>query len=274
MIGSPSNKALLREAGLLAAEGEQAGANDLVIAVRAADEAAGARSASFSTRCPERRPPHGKPAARSQPGHARWMRCRGANLALISVPGEFAARRGAQGARTPACTRSCSLPACRSRRSARSSCLAREKGLLLMGPGLRHRAHRRHADRVRQRRAARRHRHRLGLGHRAAGSVVPDRAPGRRRVARHRRRRPRPRRARRRARHARGHRRARAAMPPPRSIVLISKPPAPSVAAQVLERLAALPEDERGVLSRAGQAWPCAHVAGRGRDGGERHDRR
>ena len=31
MIGSPSNKALLREAGLLAAEGEQAGANDLVV---------------------------------------------------------------------------------------------------------------------------------------------------------------------------------------------------------------------------------------------------
>ena len=35
MIGSPSNKALLREAGLLAAEGEQADANDLVIALRA-----------------------------------------------------------------------------------------------------------------------------------------------------------------------------------------------------------------------------------------------
>ena len=41
MIGSPSNKALLREAGLLAAEGEQAGVNDLVIAVRAANEKAG-----------------------------------------------------------------------------------------------------------------------------------------------------------------------------------------------------------------------------------------
>jgi len=34
MIGSPSNKALLREAGLLAPEGENATANDLVIAVR------------------------------------------------------------------------------------------------------------------------------------------------------------------------------------------------------------------------------------------------
>src|SRR5687768_18453064 len=36
MIGSPSNKALLRNADLLAPEGEQATPNDLVIAVRGA----------------------------------------------------------------------------------------------------------------------------------------------------------------------------------------------------------------------------------------------
>ena len=40
MIGSPSNLALMREAALLAAEGEAASANDLVIAVRANDEGA------------------------------------------------------------------------------------------------------------------------------------------------------------------------------------------------------------------------------------------
>ena len=41
MIGTPSNKALLREAGLLAAEGEEAGPDDLVIAVRASEHRAG-----------------------------------------------------------------------------------------------------------------------------------------------------------------------------------------------------------------------------------------
>ena len=90
MIGSPSNKALLREAGLLAAEGEQAGANDLVIALRAVRRAPWAGSASFRTRCPERRQSVGDAASRPQPGHARSTRCRSANLALISVPGEFA----------------------------------------------------------------------------------------------------------------------------------------------------------------------------------------
>jgi len=47
MIGTPSNKALMREAGLLAADGEPAGANDLIIALRAADAAAAARPAAY-----------------------------------------------------------------------------------------------------------------------------------------------------------------------------------------------------------------------------------
>ena len=42
MIGSPSNKALMRDAGLLAAQGEHASTNDLVIAVRANNAAAAA----------------------------------------------------------------------------------------------------------------------------------------------------------------------------------------------------------------------------------------
>ena len=40
MIGTPSNLEIMREAGLLAPTGEAAGPNDLVLAVRAADEAA------------------------------------------------------------------------------------------------------------------------------------------------------------------------------------------------------------------------------------------
>ena len=39
MIGTPSNKALLRDAGLLAADGERAEPNDLIIAVRGAKAA-------------------------------------------------------------------------------------------------------------------------------------------------------------------------------------------------------------------------------------------
>ena len=42
MIGSPSNRELLRGAGLLAKEGEAATPNDLIIAVLAHDERSGA----------------------------------------------------------------------------------------------------------------------------------------------------------------------------------------------------------------------------------------
>jgi FdrA protein len=92
MIGSPSNKGLLREAGLLAAEGEQAGANDLVIAVRASDETAGRRALESATKLMETKEgglPGGSPHARTLSGALEAMPQ--ANLALISVPGEFAA---------------------------------------------------------------------------------------------------------------------------------------------------------------------------------------
>src|SRR5205085_8713763 len=50
MIGSPSNKALLRDAGLLAAAGEGATPNDLVIAIRAADARAADAAAQAAAR--------------------------------------------------------------------------------------------------------------------------------------------------------------------------------------------------------------------------------
>jgi FdrA protein len=91
MIGTPANKALLREAGLLAAEGEAAGVNDLVIAVRT-DAESEARAAFESAR--QVLASQEKSAA---PGHARSLSgalqaLPGANLALVSVPPEFAAR--------------------------------------------------------------------------------------------------------------------------------------------------------------------------------------
>jgi FdrA protein len=89
MIGSPSNKALLRDAGLLAPEGDQATANDLVIAVRGQ----GAREAMESalellSQKAEGAPP-GLPRARSLRSALDMLPQ--ANLALVSVPGEFAA---------------------------------------------------------------------------------------------------------------------------------------------------------------------------------------
>jgi FdrA protein len=92
MIGSPSNKSLLRDAGLLAAEGEQAGANDLLIAVRASDERAGrAAIDSALTLLTERNDLQAQsfPRARTLLGALEALPQ--ANLALISVPGEFAA---------------------------------------------------------------------------------------------------------------------------------------------------------------------------------------
>src|SRR5436190_12260578 len=83
MIGTPSNKALLREAGLLAADGETAEPNDLVVAVRGADvapalEAALEMLAEKPVPSTERRAGSLRRAMELEPQ---------ANLALISVPG-------------------------------------------------------------------------------------------------------------------------------------------------------------------------------------------
>lgn len=92
MIGTPANLAILRDAGLLAPEGESATPNDLVVAVRSADaEAAHAAldhgerllSSSFKS-------PGGQAASSSRGLEAALELLPEANLALISVPGAFA----------------------------------------------------------------------------------------------------------------------------------------------------------------------------------------
>jgi FdrA protein len=129
MIGSPSNKALLREARLLAPQGEAAGANDLVIAVRAADEGAAqaalAAAADLLAEKPQA-PAAGLPRVHSL-AEAR------ANLALISVPGDFAAAeaRKALDAGLHAMVFSSGVPLEEELALKR---LAAERGLLLMGP--------------------------------------------------------------------------------------------------------------------------------------------
>jgi FdrA protein len=93
MIGSTTNKKLMRDAALLDHNGEAAGPNDLVLAVRAdsADTAEGAFKEA--TRLLE-----GPTTSTAKTG--QWhpktfdtalQQLPGANLALISVPGEFAA---------------------------------------------------------------------------------------------------------------------------------------------------------------------------------------
>lgn len=94
MIGSNTNKALMKEAGLFNDDGDQAGPGDLVIAVRAKDVAAAeAALAEAEKRLNE------KPVVGSKGGQPECPKsldsalklAPDSNVALISVPGEFAA---------------------------------------------------------------------------------------------------------------------------------------------------------------------------------------
>jgi FdrA protein len=132
MIGSPSNKALLRSAGLLSPEGEQATANDLVIAVRGpqASEAL-SRALELLSERPDQAGSSALPRARSLAGALEALPR--ANLALISIPGEFAAfeARRALERGLHVLVFSDNVPL---EDEAALKHLARQKGLLLMGP--------------------------------------------------------------------------------------------------------------------------------------------
>ena len=91
MMGTPANRALLAQAGLLAAEGEAAGPVDLVIAVvaeeaGAAEAAAAAAAAALAGRRPA--PAGGTPPPRTLAAALRALP--DASLALVSVPGAYA----------------------------------------------------------------------------------------------------------------------------------------------------------------------------------------
>jgi FdrA protein len=93
LMATPSNKDLLEQSGLLTAEAAKAGPNDLVIAVRtesmAAADAALAESERFLGAKQRRLEAAGRAAPRTLESAKRHLS--GANLALISVPGAFAA---------------------------------------------------------------------------------------------------------------------------------------------------------------------------------------
>jgi FdrA protein len=134
MIGTPSNRELLRGAGLLAPEGEEAGANDLVIAVRAQDQRSAKDAMESALRFLSEKEPNktaNLPSARSLAGALEVLP--GANLALISVPGEFAAleARKALGRGLHALIFSDNV-ALEDELALKQ--LARSRGLMLMGP--------------------------------------------------------------------------------------------------------------------------------------------
>lgn len=92
MIATPANREILREAGILAASGAEAGPGDLVIALRANGPAAADAAMAEARRLldqPRRAAAGSAWLPRTLRGAAQKMP--DANLALISVPGEFAA---------------------------------------------------------------------------------------------------------------------------------------------------------------------------------------
>ena len=135
MMGTPQNRALLDDAGLLTTVGKAATPTDLIIAVIADDEAA-ARAAEHAARATlTSRPVDGRrghsPRPRSLPSALRALP--GANLALISVPGLYAAAeaRRALHAGLHVLLFSDNVPI---EQEVELKRLARELGLLLMGP--------------------------------------------------------------------------------------------------------------------------------------------
>lgn len=92
MMGTPANRRILTEAGVLVAEGETAGPGDLVIALRAVSDAAAEHALAFTRATLDRPRVASGTTSAAAPRTVRSAidRLSGANLALISVPGAFA----------------------------------------------------------------------------------------------------------------------------------------------------------------------------------------
>jgi FdrA protein len=135
MIGTPANRRLMAEAGLLAEEGEHAEPNDLILAVRATSSAAAETALAAAEAGLDRRtaPESGARTWRPKSLAAAADALPGANLALISVPGAFAASEARQALRRGLHVMifSDNVPIEEERRLKEE---ARERGLLLMGP--------------------------------------------------------------------------------------------------------------------------------------------
>jgi FdrA protein len=136
MMGTPSNRALLRDAGLLTPEGDSASPNDLIIAVEADEIAAAyagaqAAEAALSTSRSSTLTSPMMPRPRTLQAALKMLDA--ANLALISVPGLYAGleARKALRAGLHVMLFSDNVPVATEIELKR---LALAKGLLLMGP--------------------------------------------------------------------------------------------------------------------------------------------
>jgi FdrA protein len=135
LMGTPANAALMADAGLLTAEAAAAGPNDLVIVVRADSapeaEAALARAESLLIAHRARVEAAGRRLPRTLDSAARQLE--GATLALISVPGAFAAAEARKALRRGLHVMLFSDHVTLADEVALKR-LAVERGLLLMGP--------------------------------------------------------------------------------------------------------------------------------------------
>jgi FdrA protein len=133
MIGSPANKALLAGAGLLAREGEGATPNDLIIALKARDEGSASQALTQAQTLLLDSVPESAGSTKLRSLSAALDKLPQANLALISVPGEFAAYEARtaleRGLHVLLFSDNVALED-----EASLKRLAKERGLLLMGP--------------------------------------------------------------------------------------------------------------------------------------------
>jgi FdrA protein len=92
IIGTPANKEILRDAGVLGPEGATAEPSDLILALRATDALSGQAALTAARQLLDQPSSLGTTAAveSSRTIRAAVQRLPAANLALISVPGDFA----------------------------------------------------------------------------------------------------------------------------------------------------------------------------------------
>jgi len=135
VIGTPANKEILREAHILGPDGAKAEPGDLIVALRAKDSAAAEAALAEAKRLLEHPEISGAPALEnaSRTMRAAFQRMPDANLALISVPGHFAAAeaRKALAFGLNVMIFSDNVPIEEEMALKRE---ARERGLLVMGP--------------------------------------------------------------------------------------------------------------------------------------------
>ena len=132
VMATASNKDVLEAAGLLADDARAAGANDLVVAIDAAEDAAGdALDAAEEALSARAAPPA---AGDGEPRRPRTLaEVEGANLAIVSTPGRYAAAEALKALRLglDAFVFSDNVPIAQEVELKRA---AHERGLIVMGP--------------------------------------------------------------------------------------------------------------------------------------------